>query len=89
MNLETVIAEKVHALPPVKQKKVLEFVEDLTANEINGHQSPENQNTETPHKSKRYSFIGIGESEKGDLSQKVDEYLAEAANKQEGWSLPK
>ena len=89
MNLETVIAEKVHALPTIKQKKVLEFVEDLTANEINGHQSPENQNIETPNKSKRYSFIGIGESANGDLSQKVDEYLAEAANKQEGWSLPK
>ncbi len=89
MNLETVIAEKVHALPTVKQKEVLAFVEDLAVNEINRYETSKVQNTETPNKPKRYSFIGIGESANGDLSQKVDEYLAEAANKQEGWSLPK
>jgi len=40
-------------------------------------------------KTKRYSFIGIGHSGKGHLSTHVEETLAEAANRREGWSLPK
>jgi hypothetical protein len=40
-------------------------------------------------KPKRYSFIGIGHSGKGHLSTHVEETLAEAANRREGWSLPK
>jgi hypothetical protein len=35
-----------------------------------------------------YSFIGIGRSGKGGLSTAVDDILAEAANRREGWSLP-
>jgi hypothetical protein len=35
-----------------------------------------------------YSFIGIGRSDKGNLSTEVDKILAEAANRREGWSLP-
>ena len=35
-----------------------------------------------------YSFIGIGRSDKGNLSTEVDNILAEAANRREGWSLP-
>jgi hypothetical protein len=35
-----------------------------------------------------YSFIGIGHSGKGGLSTAVDDILAEAANRREGWSLP-
>ncbi len=35
----------------------------------------------------RYSFIGIGNSGKGNLSQKVDETLTEGAHRREGWSL--
>ena len=38
---------------------------------------------------KRYSFIGIAHSGKGHLSTHVEETLAEAANRHEGWSLPK
>ena len=40
-------------------------------------------------KTKRYSFIGIGHSGKGYLSTHVEETLAEAADRREGWSLPK
>ena len=36
----------------------------------------------------KYSFIGIGRSGKGDLSTRVEETLAEGADKREGWSLP-
>jgi hypothetical protein len=32
-----------------------------------------------------YSFIGIGHSGKGNISTAVDETLAEAANRHEGW----
>ena len=35
----------------------------------------------------RYSFIGVGHSGKGDLSQRVDETLASVAERREGWSL--
>jgi hypothetical protein len=35
----------------------------------------------------RYSFIGIGHSGKGDLSQRVDEILAASSERREGWSL--
>jgi len=34
-----------------------------------------------------YSFIGIGRSGKGDLSVKVEEALADGADRREGWSL--
>ena len=55
MNIETIIAEKVHALPITKQTKVLEFVEELENVDLM-EQSDEKQN-----KSSRFSFIGIGE----------------------------
>ena len=38
---------------------------------------------------KKYSFIGIGHSRKGDISEKVDETLNIAADRSEGWSLSK
>ncbi len=36
-----------------------------------------------------YSFIGIGHSGRNDLSTKVEETLAKAADRREGWSLEK
>ena len=88
MNLETVIQKKVHALPPVKQAKVLAFVEDLEVEETrtNGNEfKPEK--TEEEKRQGRLALIGIAHGRK-DLSQSVDEILAEGANKREGWSLP-
>ena len=86
MNLETMIAEKVHALPNGKQAKVLEFVEDLE------HESVESKKglkkTEEEKRQGRLALIGIGKSGRGDLSERVDETIAEGANKREGWSLP-
>lgn len=87
MNLETVIAEKVHALPPVQQAKVLEFVEDLTVEETNGNKSSNGQNTATTNKPKRYSFIGIGASKNGDISERAEEILAEEIKPRSGWTL--
>lgn len=37
---------------------------------------------------KKYSFIGIGHSGKKNISTQVEETLATAANRIEGWSLP-
>ena len=86
MNLETVIAEKVHALPTVKQKKVLEFVEDLELE--SGKFADKAEKTEEEKRQGRLALIGIGKSGRSDLSERVDEILAEGANKHEGWSLP-
>jgi metal-responsive CopG/Arc/MetJ family transcriptional regulator len=36
---------------------------------------------------KKYSFIGIWHSDDPNLSTRVDEVLAEGANRREGWSL--
>jgi hypothetical protein len=44
---------------------------------------------EHPIPQKKYSFIGIGHSGKGDISEKVDETLNIAADRCEGWSLSK
>ena len=84
MNLETVIAEKVHALPNYKQAKVLEFVEDLEKVETNGTEKVE---TEKPQRSKRYSFIGIGRSESGDISVRAEEILEKEITRRSGWTL--
>lgn len=41
-----------------------------------------------PPSAPRYSFIGIGQSGKGDLSERVDELLEKSANRRAGWTLP-
>jgi len=87
MNLETIIQEKVHALPPVKQAQVLAFVEDLESEEIKSNGSEKPAKTEEEKRQGRLALIGIARGRK-DLSQSVDEILAEGANKREGWSLP-
>lgn len=38
-------------------------------------------------KSKKYSFIGIGHSGKGNISTQVETTLKESANRRQGWSL--
>ena len=85
MNLETVIQEKVHALPIIKQEKVLAFVEGLASEENKSNGKPEK--TEEEKRQGRLALIGIARGRK-DLSQTVDETLAEGANTREGWSLP-
>jgi len=83
-NLEQTLIEKIHVLPPDKQAKVLEFVEDIevavSANEINPK--------EEERRKKLMRFVGIARSKSGNVSERVDEILAEGINKEEGWSLP-
>ena len=86
MNLETIIQEKVHALPTVKQEKVLAFVEDLESEKIETNGKPER--TEEEKRQARRALIGIGNSGYSDTSERVDEILAEGINSREGWSLP-
>ncbi len=89
-NLEQTLLEKIHVLPPEKQAKVLEFVEEI---EVEGSTNGQTNGDETDlieqeKQELRMSLVGIAKSGKGDLSQRVDEILAESANKREGWSLP-
>jgi len=88
MNLETVIQEKIHALPPVKQARVLAFVEDLEDEEAKSNGSGKPEKTEEEKHAGRMALVGMGNSGRSDISERVDEILAEGANKREGWSLP-
>ncbi len=88
MNLETIIQEKVHALPPLKQAKVLEFVEDLETIEVNSNGNGAQAKTEEEKRQGRLALIGMFRSGHTDTSERVDEILAEGINKEEGWSLP-
>ncbi|MBA2737651.1 MAG: hypothetical protein H0U50_12795 [Pyrinomonadaceae bacterium] len=88
MNLETIIQEKVHALPPVKQAKVLAFVEDLESEQLNGPEKRDEESSKNEREAKRLSIIGMIRTGKTDTSSRVDEILAEGINKREGWSLP-
>ncbi len=84
MNLETVIQEKVRALPIRKQEKVLAFVQDLEGVEIESN----GDGNDAEKEARRLSIIGMFSSGKSDTSSRVDEILAEGINKEEGWSLP-
>ncbi len=87
-NLEQTLIEKIHILPPEKQAKVLEYVQEIEISEnrqMNGDELVEAKQKER-HK-KLMSMVGIAKGRK-DLSTSVDEILAEGANKREGWSLP-
>jgi hypothetical protein len=88
-NLEQKLIEKIHALPLQKQERVLEFVEKLE-NERDDAKEAANLDEEAEAQARherRLKLIGIARGRK-DLSEKVDEILAEGANKREGWSLP-
>ena len=84
-NLEQTLIEKIHVLPPEKQAKVLEFVEEIEVEDL------DNNNQLSPKEERRkklWRFVGIASSKSGDISEWVDEILAEGINKEEGWSLP-
>ena len=88
LNLEQTLIEKIHVLPPEKQAKILEYVQEIEISEnrqTNGDELSEAKQKER-HK-KLMSMVGIAKGRK-DLSTNVDEILAEGANKREGWSLP-
>lgn len=83
-HLEQTLIEKIHVLPPEKQAKVLEYVQEIEVEITKNKIDPKE---EERHK-KLMRFVGIARSKSGDVSEKVDEILAEGINKEEGWSLP-
>ena len=88
MNLETIIAEKVHALPTGKQKKVLAFVENLTDEKQSGDKAQNGKFIDAEKEIRRLSIIGIGSSSsKGDISVRAEEILMEEIDKRSGWTL--
>ena len=88
MNLETVIAEKVHALPTVKQEEVLAFVEDLTDEKQSGDKAQNGKFIDAEKETRRLSIIGIGSSSgEGDISVRAEEILMEEIDKRSGWTL--
>ena len=90
-TIEQTISKKVHTLPLEKQAKVLEYVEEIEVTvSTNGHSNGE-ESEEAKQKARLervMKLCGIGRSKTGDVSQRVDEILAEGINKREGWSLP-
>ncbi len=85
-TIEETLIQKIHVLPPEKQAKVLEYVEEIeVAGSTNGFQLDAK---EEERRKKLMRFVGIASSKTGDISERVDEILAEGINKREGWSLP-
>jgi hypothetical protein len=86
VDVEQTLIQKIHVLPPEKQAKVLEYVEEIEVeNSTNGIQL---NSKEEKRRKKLMRFVGIASSKTGDISERVDEILAEGINKREGWSLP-
>ncbi len=83
-NLEQTLIEKIHVLPPEKQAKVLEYVQEIEVEITKNKIDPK----EEERRKKLMRFVGIARSKSGDVSERVDEILAEGINKEEGWSLP-
>lgn len=79
MNIETIIAKKIHNLPIAKQTKVLEFVEELENVDVNEKEPAE--------KPSRFTFVGIGESKSGDISTRAEEILEKEVTRRSGWTL--
>lgn len=88
MNLKVIIADKVSALPYRKQVKVLAFLEDLESEETKSNGNGKREKTEAEKHAGRMALVGMGNSGRSDISERVDEILAEGINKEEGWSLP-
>ncbi len=86
-NVEQVLVQKIHALPYQKQTRVLEFVERLEQ-ETDGAAMVAEESAEQARRAGLMRFVGIDSSESGNVSERVDEILAEGINKREGWSLP-
>ena len=90
-NLEQTLIERIHVLPPEKQAKVLEFVREIEVEgSINGQTNIKEAEEAIleERRQARMALAGIGSSKTGDVSERVDEILAEGINKREGWSLP-
>ena len=90
MTAEQVLIQKFHVLPEEKKVKVLKFVEEIEkeAETTNGNKAElDAENKERARLERLMRLSGIGNSGTGDTSQRVDEILAEGANKREGWSL--
>ncbi|MGI9056091.1 MAG: hypothetical protein ACR2F2_09850 [Pyrinomonadaceae bacterium] len=88
-DIEQEINEVVRVLPVEKQAKVLEFAETLQkeAEAANGTGTQVDAEAKARHEG-RMKLVGIGRSKSGNVSERVDEILAEGINKREGWSLP-
>ena len=89
-SLEQTLIDKIHVLPPEKQAKVLEFVQEIEVEGSMNGQTNIDEAEEAKQKArhdKLMTMVGIAKGRK-DLSTSVDEILAEGANKREGWSLP-
>jgi len=88
-DIEQEITEVVHVLPAEKQAKVLEFAENLKKETETANGTKTKTDEEAKARLERVmKFSGIGRSKTGDVSERVDEILAEGINKREGWSLP-
>ena len=85
-NLEQTLIEKIHVLPPEKQAKVLEYVEEIEVEGLTNGDEPDAAKQKARH-AKLMTMVGIARSGRSDLSEKVDEILAEGANREEGWSI--
>ena len=85
-TIEQTLIEKIHVLPKEKQMKVLEYVEEI---EVEASTNGNNFSDEQEERRKKLMrFVGIAQSKSGNVSERVDEILAEGINKEEGWSLP-
>ncbi len=88
-DIEQEITEVVHVLPAEKQAKVLEFAENLKKETETANGTKTKTDEEAKARLERVMKLsGIGRSKTGDVSERVDEILAEGINKREGWSLP-
>jgi len=90
-NLEQILIRKIHVLPPEKQAKVLEFVEEIEITVSENGQTNDDNSEEAKQKARLERVMklsGMGSSGFSDTSERVDEILAEGINKREGWSLP-
>ena len=86
MNLETIIAEKVHALPIGKQEKVLAFVEDLEHDE-SGKSNGKPEKTEKEKRLGRLALVGMFKRGGSDTAERAEEILSEEIDKRSGWTL--
>lgn len=87
-DIEQEITEIVHVLPAEEQAKVLEFAENLKKETETTNGAETEDEKENARIKSLMQLKGIGRSGRSDTSRRVDEILAEGANKHEGWSLP-
>lgn len=72
-NLEKTLIEKIHVLPPEKQAKVLEYIQEIEVEITENKIDPK----EEERRKKMMRFVGIARSKSSDVSERVDEILAE------------